>query len=338
MEKLNFDITNLKYSERDGNLDIKSHSNPPSTKYFPIYGDRIFKPLSYTKPLTTPIFCYAEVFWSYYIKKYFYTEGLTTNLALCEGITDEQPKYRKQGVLVDSYLNSGEKDISIYEYFNLHPDEAVNINDYVNYCLEFYDYIPIFMSKIIKNRQDLGEELALLVLLSLLTMNENFHYENNRFICSKDGEILRLNPPFDNEFSLPFLFPESQTSNAYFLIKYIGNMDGHNVLGKNLRFIAEHYPNVCHKFLDGLVKFDKEIKNNPVIIEDNSFIGNVSSAEYNIYQARLHEHDEEAAKKLIKKIKLQEINYFALNSLINKEIQANNEVIQNGLEHMLKLN
>lgn len=337
MEKLNFDLTTLKYSERDGNLSVESNSNPPSTKYFPIFGDKIFKPLSYTKPLTTPLFSYGEVFWSYYIKKYFYKDGLNTNLAICEGIREHQPKYREIGILVDSYLSGSEQDISLYEYFNMYPDDQVNISKYINYCMEFYNYIPIFSSELIKYREDLGESLALLYLISVLTMNENFHYENIRFISDKYGEVLKLNPPFDHEFSLPFLFPDVPVQNTFYFLKYMRKLEENEIVGRNLKYIAKHYPNVCLEFLDGLTKFAKDIEENPVVIENNSFIGKVSTREYEIYQARFHHHDEETARKLMEEIKFKEINYEALYDTINKEIQKNNQMLEEKLGHMLKL-
>ena len=41
-------------------------------KHFPVFeGGMVFKPLTKSKPLSTPLFAYAEVFWSWVIDAYF---------------------------------------------------------------------------------------------------------------------------------------------------------------------------------------------------------------------------------------------------------------------------
>ena len=94
-----YKINHLDFEKRIRNLDIVSNSNPPSTKYFPVYRfdkEYIFKPLSYTKPLVTPLFSYSEVIWSYYIKKHFIKDGLECYLGTCHGITNDQNKYQEK--------------------------------------------------------------------------------------------------------------------------------------------------------------------------------------------------------------------------------------------------
>ena len=77
-----FNVINLDIQNKNGNLKSEAHSNVKSTKYFPTFliDDKtyIFKPLSKTKPMTTPLFAYSEVYWSYIINKYFEKLDLKT--------------------------------------------------------------------------------------------------------------------------------------------------------------------------------------------------------------------------------------------------------------------
>lgn len=60
------------YSNRLGNLTVEAVGVIKGEKHFPVFADRIiFKPLTKSKPLSTPLFAYAEVFWSWVINTYF---------------------------------------------------------------------------------------------------------------------------------------------------------------------------------------------------------------------------------------------------------------------------
>ena len=115
----------LNYCDRVRNLDIEAKGNVKSTKYFPVFlingEEYIFKPLSKTKPLTTPLFAYSEVFWSYVINKYFDSNTPVYRLAYCDGIGNIQPKYYNKGVLVKSVLKENQKLINLLEYSFIIP-------------------------------------------------------------------------------------------------------------------------------------------------------------------------------------------------------------------------
>ena len=67
-----FDVLHYNYPDRIGNLQAEAVGVVKGEKHFPIYeGNVIFKPLSKSKPFSTPLFAYAEVFWSGIIEKYF---------------------------------------------------------------------------------------------------------------------------------------------------------------------------------------------------------------------------------------------------------------------------
>ena len=285
MEKL-FNVIKIDENNRSGNLKAEAHSAVKSTKYFPVYNingkKMIFKPLSKTKPLTTPLFSYSEVYWSYVINKYFDSNAPRYYLATSGTIEDEQPKYYNQGVLVESLTPNDEKLINLYDYLQENPDSSCDIKDYENYCMMNYDYTKILNSEFIKNNREIGEGLAYQILLSMLRQDQNFHYENVNFIL--DGNDFKLAPPIDFEFSTPFLYPDLPKLNEYEKEKYIAginivekdeNMDSINSflrnlglkalgddvskLKKNICFIIRNYPNVVLKFIQNLDVLNNEI-------------------------------------------------------------------------------
>lgn len=67
--KIDYRVHQYDYNKRDGNLDAEAKGEVKSKKYFPYFYEKdkkiIFKPLSKTKPFSTPYFAYSEVVWSY---------------------------------------------------------------------------------------------------------------------------------------------------------------------------------------------------------------------------------------------------------------------------------
>ena len=66
--EFNWQVNNYDYRNRSGNLTSEAQGKVKSKKYFPTFSvdgkEIVFKPLSKTKPFTTPYFAYSEVFWS----------------------------------------------------------------------------------------------------------------------------------------------------------------------------------------------------------------------------------------------------------------------------------
>ena len=182
---INLDISNKAY-----NLDVQASGVVQSTKYFPVFlidnSEYIFKPLSKTKPYTTPLFAYSECYWSYLINKCFDKNAPIYQLAYCHGLEKEQEKYYDYGTLVKSTVSKDEKLVNLLEYFNMYPDNFVNIKDYVNYCMITYDYTNILNSTVFKEHKFLSKQLAWQVLLSILRQDYNFHYENVNFIIKNN--------------------------------------------------------------------------------------------------------------------------------------------------------
>lgn len=321
---INFNVKIVNYNERNGKLDIKASGVVKSNKFFPTYlvngKNYIFKPLSKTKPLTTPLFSYAEVIWSNIINKYF-MEAPVYQLSKCIGYTENEPKYYEHGCLVENILSKDEHLVNLLEYFMENKDEHVNIDDYVNYCLMFYDYIPIFESKLFQENYNLAEELAMHILVSILKADQNYHYENVAFICDENENIKRLAPMIDHEFSTMFLFPDYEETHKKYFNKFINNITiPDNVLYDNIEYIVIHYPRVVKKFKEGLEKLYIEIKK--LKLQDNGFLEKSSTDSYQIGMARYKENDEFKAKILEQIIELNDIDLEKLNEIIISEIRT----------------
>ena len=123
-----------KYSARSGNLKAEAVGVVKGEKHFPVFeGDVVFKPLTKSKPLSTPLFAYAEVFWSWVIDAYF-MPAPQYQLAFCEGYEAEVEKYYDYGTVSPMIYGEGEHLLNLLEFFRKYPDDKVHIDDYVNYC------------------------------------------------------------------------------------------------------------------------------------------------------------------------------------------------------------
>ena len=204
-----------KYSARSGNLKAEAVGVVKGEKHFPVFeGDVVFKPLTKSKPLSTPLFAYAEVFWSWVIDAYF-MPAPQYQLAFCEGYEAEVEKYYDYGTVSPMIYGEGEHLLNLLEFFRKYPDDKVHIDDYVNYCQMFYDYTEILESDYFQTHPAMAEELVLQILVSILKGDQNYHYENIAFVCREDDKILRLAPMIDHEFSTYFMFPDSMPRQMY---------------------------------------------------------------------------------------------------------------------------
>ena len=85
MTAMCYKVTHYQYKDRIGNLKAEAVGVVSGEKHFPIFpGNMIFKPLTKSKPFSTPLYAYAEVFWSTVINKYF-MPAPQYELATCEG-------------------------------------------------------------------------------------------------------------------------------------------------------------------------------------------------------------------------------------------------------------
>ena len=311
-----FDVHDIEITDKIGNLKTESSGVIYSTKFFPVFSiegeEYIFKPLSKTKPLLTPLFSYSEVYWSYLFHKYIDSDTPNYYLAKCKGIDKENKKYDERGCLVKNILQEGERLINLLELYQKYPDSLVDISQYINYCEKQYDYSDILKSTFFTERRDLGEQLSLQILCSILRRDDNFHYENVSFI-EKDGEILRIAPMIDFEFSQMFLFPDveeyhREKSSFYdegmlpiyhyneelsleenyatfmniieygSVYQFFDHTESELVL-KNLKTIVELYPEVVERFLKSIKQMKQEIMNIEISF-DSSFLKEFSSFDW----------------------------------------------------------
>lgn len=332
-----YKVQQIDFKDKTDLIIYNSSGVVQSKKYFPIYSDKIFKPLSKTKPYTTPLFAYSEVFWSYYIKKYFEKNAPQYSLAICSGIEKEIPKNYEIGTLVP--IVTEEKLVNLLEFYKEYPDKLVNIDDYVNYCEKIYSYKNILDSDIFQKRKDLRQTLEIQILLSILKQDENFHYENISFIV-KENKIVSLCPTLDSEFSLMFLFPDDElhkkerklrhkeSLNIPFSKKtdeYILNMLSitSNFTWKanleNIVKIVELDVEVVIEFLEKLDLFIEDIESTDVLFYNDNFFDKLNSDSWKIGHARYKNNDELMANLLEQELIYKEIEEKEFNEKLKQE-------------------
>lgn len=284
-------ITELDYKDRSGNISVDTKAAGQSKKEFPFYifdGKKyIFKPLSKTKPNSTIMFTFSEVFSSYIARTYFEPNSPQYRLAICKGITELQPKAYEKGVIVPSYLEEGEKTLNLMEYLrnNLSKNNPINdlviycfhngchvnsiqddiykyslscdfaepsiLNEYINYGMAIYNFFFMFNVEIFLDNKEYMNQLALQYLLSLLTRNHNFHYENFNF-KTKDNRITGVVPPSDQEYSLMFIYPDQIEAHNLLVGSYKILLEELPFIKATIMKIAENSPETLEKFVEGL--------------------------------------------------------------------------------------
>ncbi len=344
----------LNYKDRNGNLNTVSSGEVKSTKFFPYYyiNERkyIFKPLSKTKPFSTPLYGYAEVFWSNVIHNYFDEDTPIYNLAICKGYEDEVENYRDQGTLVPSIVKKDEKLVNLLEFYRENKDEKVDIDKYINYCGVFYDYTLILESDFVSNNKEVGEELARQILYSILRADSNYHYENVSFVYENNC-FKKVAKPIDHEFSLYFSAPDYPLIHRFQLDSFLKTIDTEEIgldgfwpyLGakknifKNIDYIVKHYPNVVEEFINKLDLFINDLENDRLVIPDNKdYFYPFSTFDHEWGIAKYKEHDEKremVALEGIKPVSYDEVKNNLDN--ISAEIVVGSKVIRNHLVNKL---
>ena len=135
----------------------------------------------------------------------------------------------------------------------------------------FYDYTEILEADYFQTHRGIAEDLAMQILISVLKGDQNYHYENIAFVCDASGQILRLVPMIDHEFSTCFMFPDNLSRHNYWFGELQRSIEGKPVqpdeykdfpnekerrlmeksatcLHRNLVYIKEHYPEVTASF------------------------------------------------------------------------------------------
>lgn len=344
----NYEPITYDYIDRIGNLSAEAVGVVKGEKHFPVFeGNMIFKPLTKSKPFSTPLFAYAEVFWSWMITTYFLPVP-QYRLAFCEGYEAETEKYYDYGTAVPMAYGAGEHLMNLLEFFRKYPDPKVDIDHYVNYCQMFYDYTEILESDYFQGHRALAEELALQILISVLKGDQNYHYENVAFVCDESGKILRMAPMIDHEFSVYFMFPESISRHVYWMDELKRSIEGQPVqpdeyaqfsneterklmeksaicLHKNLVYIRENYPEVTKRFLNQLRILETDLiekKELFTVQKSPAYPDHANSNAWLVGKARYKDHDEKKAALYEaeyggpgKEIKFERVNQWMLYDL-----------------------
>ena len=350
---------NIKNKKR--NLEIEAKGTVKSTKYFPVFyeldKERIFKPLSKTKPYSTPLFAYSEMYWSNMFHDYIDKNTPVYQIAICKGVSKEQEKYYDKGTIVDNVLKEDERLINLLELFKKIPDKKVNIENYTNYCEMQYDYSDILKSDFFTKNKSLGEQLARQILCSIIRRDDNYHYENVNFI-EKNGYIIGIAPMMDMEFSQMFMFPddmkrhkekfsmydegmepifeynddETYEQNYYNFKNRLENESIYDALDpyqscnlrKNIYTITMLYPKMCKKFLKEIQILKKAILNSKIEF-DRSYVGTFSSYDWKPTRMLYKEGVKETSKKYMKAVEEAEkhktrLDPVRFNERLKKEV------------------
>ena len=352
----NYETVHFNYSDRIGNLQAEAVGVVKGEKHFPIYeGNVIFKPLSKSKPFSTPLFAYAEVFWSGIIEEYFMAVP-RYQLAFCHGYEVESAKYYDYGTAVPMIYQEGEQLLNLLEFFRKYPDEKVDIDQYENYCMMFYDYTEILEAAYFQKHKEMAGQLVMQILVSVLKGDQNYHYENIAFVCDQNGEILRLAPMIDHEFSTYFMFPDNSVQHMYWYSELIRSIGGQEVqdyeydylknpkerqmmeksavcLHKNLTYMKAYFPEVTREFLEKLDHLERDMEENPsafYLQENQEYPAIANSYAYMAGKARYKDHDEEQAKLLEEKYagKVKQIDFEELNVQLKLTLSEDDQKIQ----------
>ena len=374
-----FKVENYDIKNKKRNLEAKASGVVSGTKYFPVFDENgkeyIFKPLSKTKPYSTPLFAYSEVYWSYLIKKYIDPNTPQYRLATCKGLTEEQPKYYEKGTIVENILNENEKLVNLLELYRKYPDTLVDIDKYINYCEVQYNYENILKSTFFTIRKDLGEHLAEQILCALLRRDDNYHYENVSLIL-KDNKFDRVAPMIDMEFSENFMHPDEQSYHdgkicsfdygLHPVFKYKDNLsfeenyaifidkakngsiqDRYGWTRKkniriNIKCITELYPEMTKKFIEKIKLMREEVENLDIDFDDE-FLGEFSSKDWEpthmIFKDGYKEDDEEYIEKKqeVEKLRIK-LDKKKFNEQLKKEVLWNIDRLIYILNIFLKIN
>lgn len=345
--EVDFSVKDYDYNLRDGNLDSEAKGVVKSKKNFPYFiedGKKvIFKPLSRTKPFSTPYFAYSEVVWSTILNKYFDKSIPIYHLARCNGYQEDVLKYHDYGTVVESLVDGDEKLVNLYEFFKKHPDSNVKIDDYINYCLMYYDYTFFFDTDFFKNNPLIGKEIARQYLYSVLRADQNYHYENVSFIY-ENNQLKRVAKPIDHEFSTMFMYLDQKDRHDDLFKEYVNAMSVNikdfddtmrllferlpldkkylftSTILNNIKKIIKLYPDLVEEFSLSLDSLINDLQEKPLVLENHSFIEPFSSDDYKEGILRFKENKPDEARKLLETLERKTIDPNEVSGQINREI------------------
>lgn len=321
-----------------------------SEKPFPVYLDErgheeIFKPLSRSKPLVTPFFGISEVICSSIFHTFFDQDVPLYRLARCEGIRTAYPKYYEEGTLVPSVLSGDEKLITLYDVLKEHKEYGIDLTNYFNSCMTYYNYSNILDIDFFKERSDLGRGLSFRLLANSLIAHQNDHYENVNFLLEKEG-ISKVAPLIDHEFSSLFIYPDEHQAHEEVLkihkkaisASLLDDRESDKITRiplKNISYAVENYPEVAESFANNLIPFLNVFGEINFSITKSSYIGPVSSNYFQIGQCRYKRNNETMAKNLEETIIMKEIDLTEFSSNMFSEFHSVGTELKSSLDQLL---
>ncbi len=315
------------YEDRITNLSAEAVGVVKGEKHFPVFeGNKVFKPLTKSKPFSTPLFAYAEVFWSHVINEFF-MPAPKYELAFCKGYEKQIEKYNDYGTVSPMVYGEGESLLNLLQFYRKYPDPKVNIDDYINYCMIFYDYSLILGSEFFRSHRKIAEELAMQILISVLRGDQNYHYENVAFLCNKEENIVKMAPMIDHEFSSYFMFADNEKRHLFWLGKFMDSIQGTPIaedkfayvstekerkvleasasnLHKNLVYIREYFTETTKVFLEKINCLKEALLKEPERFYLKPAVGYpdvANSDEFMIGMAKYKDCNEEKAKMYMEK-------------------------------------
>ena len=358
---MNFDwnVYYYNYHNRVENLAAEAQGIVKSLKHFPVFledgKEKVFKPLSKTKPLSTPYFAYSEVFWSTVLHNYFDSTIPIYHLAICKNIEEENPAKYHHGTIVEKLEKQGASLINLYQLCQENPTTLPDISSYINYCEMFYDYTKILNSEFMKQNPSLAEAIAKQVLCSILRQDQNFHYENVLLFQSSDK--LEAAPMIDHEFSTMFMYLDQPRRNDNLFALSQEALEGISdeerqaattdilravaiekleVEGNNIDEIIALYPSTAIEFLENLKHFITDFSTTKFQIEDPDYLVPFNTDNFLIGQARWKENNERKAKALEVVLDQHFITPDMVSRKIQKQVLQNAKVLQKRIEKQLR--
>ncbi len=195
----------------------------------------------------------------------------------------------------------------------------------------------------------LGEQLDYQILLSILRLDQNYHYENPLFY-EKNGQIVSITPSIDYEFFTMFMYLDNLKLNRekynvalnqlllkrdekdiFEILKY----ETFATIPQNIDKIIEKYPQVVSKFLKKLRMLITGLEESGIKLEDNGYITPFNSSNYRIGHARFKENDELKALELEKILPQYNIDIDNVNNVVYDETLNTCKKLKKELEKRL---
>lgn len=201
-----------------------------------------------------------------------------------------------------------------------------------------------------KDNPELAKKLATQILLSILRLDQNYHYENVLFY-EQGGKLIDVASPIDHEFSTMFLYPDDKQRNqrrlkiAIRLIKITPyhpedifrplKYEAFGKLAKNIDKIVEQYPETATEFLEKLKVFISDLKKEPITLENHGYLVPFNSNNFQIGQALYKQNDSATAKRIQENLAQYNPSIEQISQTVYYETLLSSKALEKKLEKSL---